>query len=552
MLPDHNSDSNPFLEQTREREDFFKTPLGKKIPSGADFNTSLNILSQKKTLYASMLNEISYHKQNPVAFYSTNFRRSGQTITLKIRKTRTRKTRNLSRSTHEDIPLGSTVYSEFPTQKLEVLRVIWEAVPIEGRFPESREGSTANIINNQLILFGGMSCTMNHSIYLHPISSDRWNKVLTQDIEPRYGHSALISGNNIVVFAGGTQPDISIKGRKCLNTVKILKTDKMQWQLLITHGAVLQTRRYHIAALIGKHMFIHGGLNDKNHMLGDAALLNLERNKWKVLEFQGDVPGILAFHTACVVYPAEQLSNPQIHFFNIGKFSSHSHYNIKEPGVYVFGGLTSDGTPSNSLRILRAGMKPLKWVIPEVSGVAPSPRYMHSMTYFQDSNLLVIYGGRIDKGGISHSVSYDDLQILHLEHMYWAKVEVYGHIPDSRSSHSAAGSGNGLYIFGGISNGSFCNNQMYSLELDTKAAERKIRLWIKQTKDNRKEMIYKNRSMDVQIQRETVDSSQDICKSLPPLAPNLTRILLKTLHNVKGSQFLNKSRKAESRPNFKI
>lgn len=554
MLPDRSPEPNPFFEPSFTREDFFKTPLGKKIPKGADYETSSNILSKKKTLYSNMLEEINYHKKqvaiNP--FYSTHPGHI-RTFSLKIRKTQTRKPRKGTRIQEEESSLNTTVYTETPSSKTQVYRVIWEAVPIDGNFPEAREGATMNIINNSIILFGGLSCRLNHTIYTHSLTTNYWNKILTSDIEPRYGHSALTSGNNIIVFAGGTQPDVSIKGRQCLNTVKILRTSIMQWQLLITHGAVLQTRRYHVAALIGKHMFIHGGLNDKNSVLDDAALLNLERNKWRVLDFQGDVPGNLAFHTLSPVYPSENLTNPLINLFNINKIVPYaqSRYNIKEPGLYMFGGLTSDGTPTNILRILRAGSRPLKWTIPTVSGLAPSPRYMHSMTYFQDANILVVYGGRTDKAGEVSNVSYEDLHILNLESMYWAKVEVYGNIPDSRSSHGSAGSGSCLYVFGGISNGSFCNNQMFCLELEQKAAERKIRILHKQKRERRKETVFQNKSVVVHG-NESPASSSEVCKSLPPLAPDLTRILVKTLPNVKPAQFLNKSRKAESQPNFKI
>jgi hypothetical protein len=173
------------------------------------------------------------------------------------------------------------------------------------------------------------------------------------------------------------------------------------------------------------------------------------------------------------------------------------------------------------------------------------------MTYFQDANILVIYGGRTDKAGEAYDVSYEDLHILNLESMYWGKVEVYGNIPDSRSSHGSAGNESCLYIFGGISNGSFCNNQMFCLELDQKAAERKIRILHKQKRELRKEIVFQNKSVVVHM-NESPSSSPEVCKSLPPLAPDLTRILVKTLPNVKPAQFLNKSRKAESQPSLKI
>lgn len=37
-----------------------------------------------------------------------------------------------------------------------------------------------------------------------------------------------------------------------------------------------------------------------------------------------------------------------------------------------------------------------KWIKPEVKGKQPVARYMHSMNYYKDSNVIIIFGGRND------------------------------------------------------------------------------------------------------------------------------------------------------------
>ena len=66
----------------------------------------------------------------------------------------------------------------------------------------------------------------------------------------------------------------------------------------------------------------------------------------------------------------------------------------KEEGVYFFGGQEENGNINNEIRILKIGMKPCKWIIPETKGSKPEGRYLHSMHYMKQQNVLIIYGGK--------------------------------------------------------------------------------------------------------------------------------------------------------------
>ena len=60
---------------------------------------------------------------------------------------------------------------------------------------------------------------------------------------------------------------------------------------------------------------------------------------------------------------------------------------LKEKGIYIFGGKSKEeGGLSNKLWILLMGQKILRWISPEVKGKPPSPRYFHTMNYFDKGN----------------------------------------------------------------------------------------------------------------------------------------------------------------------
>lgn len=65
----------------------------------------------------------------------------------------------------------------------------------------------------------------------------------------------------------------------------------------------------------------------------------------------------------------------------------------------MFGGLTDKNEANNDLYLLRFGENKNKrheFIKPDVRGNPPSGRYMHSMDYYPDSNVLIVFGGRND------------------------------------------------------------------------------------------------------------------------------------------------------------
>lgn len=55
----------------------------------------------------------------------------------------------------------------------------------------------------------------------------------------------------------------------------------------------------------------------------------------------------------------------------------------------------------------------MRWMVPQIRGLAPIARYDHSMIYNEVLGLLVVYGGRNDKYTIywMYDVAY---QVIHV------------------------------------------------------------------------------------------------------------------------------------------
>lgn len=316
-----------------------------------------------------------------------------------------------------------------------------------------------------MFLIGGVSRSIYSDINSYNPVNKRWEKIYPTGVEadPRFGHSAIEHNGLIYVFGGGTNFNTIHKLRECLNGVKVYSPSKNEWSYIKTQGTYITTRKYHCASIVGKHMFVHGGLNQKNNQLADAALLNLQSCNWKNIEIKGNGPKENAFHTSATILNADQLGPFSIYNVPISRESR-----IKNPGVYVFGGIGPDKKAHNHLWVLNVGARPLSWSILNTQGTPPSPRFLHSMVHNDKLNVLVIFGGRIDVANTTSYTCFNDVHILNLESLLWIRISVLGNIPTPRSGHSAATSGTRIYIFGGVSNTVYCSSDIYMLELHPK------------------------------------------------------------------------------------
>jgi len=168
-------------------------------------------------------------------------------------------------------------------------------------------------------------------------------------------------------------------------------------------------------------------------------------NKVKQLPIEGR-----AYFAACTVYLP-------IRNFTSNKFNAK----ILAEGIYIFGGQTNSGI-TNDLSIFTKRKTEYFYEKVETAGIAPCPRYQHTMNYCDSLNVLIVYGGKNEamlKTG-KPSAILNDMYILSIDILTWTKIDMDTGAPlPFRTRHSSDIVGNKLYIFGGTNDSCISEQQ---------------------------------------------------------------------------------------------
>ena len=336
-------------------------------------------------------------------------------------------------------------------------------------FPEGREQFSLFMKGNEIIISGGITTNMKTlTIWGLNLEKLEWNKIpINGFANNRYGHTAIFYQNKIYFFGGKTKYQrMSLScGLEVFSLSDGLFTTPSVGKLYP------EQRRNHIAELVGNQIFIFGGINNSNEILNDSFILNLNPLKWMTCIINKFTPGPKVFgHSSCIVIPREILKNHKFSIYSYPDLEPGKINNlIKEKGIYIFGGKTKEeGGLSNQLWILITGKKPLQWVQPQTKGKPPSPRYFHSMSFYERGNFLIIHGGRND--AMSETSALNDTYVFDLENFDWLKVELYSDIKGfkilNRCGHQSVIYSNKLIIVGGMNNNNYLGSSLMIVNLD--------------------------------------------------------------------------------------
>ena len=336
-------------------------------------------------------------------------------------------------------------------------------------FPEGREQFSLFSKGNEIIISGGITINMKTlTIWSLNLEKLEWKKININGYSyNRYGHTGIYYQNKIYFFGG------KIKYQKNSMTcgLEVFNFQDGQFTAPSAGKLIPEPRRNHTAELLGNQIFIFGGITNTNEVLNDCFLLNINPLKWYTCIINKYTPGPHLYgHTSCVVIPTYILKN--------NKFSIYSYPNIepgkansliKEKGIYVFGGKSKEeGGISNQLWILVTGKKPLEWIQPNTKGKPPSPRYSHSMSFYERGNFLIIHGGRNDS--ISDNIALNDTYLFDLENFEWMKVELYSGMKDfkvlNRCGHQSMIYLDKLIIVGGMNNNNYLGSSLMIINMD--------------------------------------------------------------------------------------
>lgn len=359
----------------------------------------------------------------------------------------------------------SLKYMESDTTELSIsnlsdpTEIYWHKVEIVSWKPETRQASTFTMSNGKIYLIGGISKSIHHQIFIYYPMTKKWERLDVKGSQPRFGHTALEYEKSLIVFGGSTEYNQAYKLRECISGIYQFYTNTLTWEPLENKGVHIQPRKFHAACIIGKQLFVHGGMNNKNKILDEVAVYDFYRKGWTNGDFSGNSPGYRAFHTVCTIL------NPDQFPLSLFSLNSTKYLNVKIPGLYLFGGVKQDGKPCNELHVLDLSQSPPVWIMPITSGCKPLPRSSHTMIFINKLSLLLIHGGKSNPNSCEE-VFLSDVVLLRVDTLNWNNVKVYGETPCARSGHSIEAIGTRVFIFGGITSQGYCSSDLYIIELN--------------------------------------------------------------------------------------
>ena len=337
--------------------------------------------------------------------------------------------------------------------------------------PTCREGAKMyayldeEINNYKVFLFGGMNVIRLNDLWeCNIINANRlekkyiWKKVDIKGEKPasRNSHSMVYYGNNLVIYGGIIEEKPGIKIKEDLLCYDILEK-KFSVEICSNKFAVTW-RSFHIAEILGQHMFIYGGGDESGNILADPWALDLERMRWEPAKFSTDGLPKRKFHCSCQVFPPQKKYHSKFSLFKVysepGLFNSTK---ILVEGIYMFGGIDENFNCSNDVFVIKRG-RPLQLFKAITKGRPPIARSECTMNFYEKLNILVIYGGKNEHSRFGPY--FNDMYFLDVETLHWVKVELnYNDSFQPRGRHCSCIVDNEIIIFGG-------NNESFLLKAD--------------------------------------------------------------------------------------
>ncbi|XP_078415496.1 uncharacterized protein LOC144691353 [Cetorhinus maximus] len=315
--------------------------------------------------------------------------------------------------------VGPKYFSDFHMLTVTPSDLTWEIIPQSGYIPSSREGHSMCVVKGKIYLFGGRSHNLVEEclpgMYCFDIESLTWEKLQINGIAPcTLNHSAAMVGNNIFVFGGIQNGDVS-------DDLFMFNTVSLTWTPVKTIGLTPTPRCTHTFATVGERLYLFGGSTVENLYYKDIHVLDT------VLELEDMLIGSdeTVWESACLEHKRQHRPvEPD------SLFLCHDFYVILR-NVKLSYPLVS-----------------LTWSQCEVKGEGPSGRGCHTFTSHHDKDIYVFGGSYHDQGG--SITTLNDVVKLSLAKMKWKMPLYVGISPACRHNHAAFVLHSHLYIFGGV------------------------------------------------------------------------------------------------------
>jgi len=83
-----------------------------------------------------------------------------------------------------------------------------------------------------------------------------------------------------------------------------------------------EIRKNHVAVNVGQHMLVHGGLDEKDHVINDAHILSYKDMHWQKLYVRNSANPYLAYHSAVAVISEKKLEQQGFHIYEYNNYKS--------------------------------------------------------------------------------------------------------------------------------------------------------------------------------------------------------------------------------------
>ncbi|XP_044124760.1 host cell factor 1 isoform X2 [Bufo gargarizans] len=346
-----------------------------------------------------------------------------------------------------------------------------------GPVPRPRHGHRAVAIKELIVVFGGGNEGIVDELHVYNTATNQWFiPAVRGDIPPgcaAYGF--VCDGTRLLVFGG------MVEYGKYSNDLYELQASRWEWKRLKAktpkNGPPPCPRLGHSFSLVGSKCYLFGGLaNDsedpKNNIpryLNDLYILELRPGSgvvaWDIPITYGILPPPRESHTAVV----------------------YTEKDSKKSRLVIYGGMS--GCRLGDLWIL--DIDTLTWNKPNLNGVAPLPRSLHSATTI--SNKMYVFGGWVplvmdDVKVATHEKEWkctNTLACLNLDSMAWEHIvmdTLEDNIPRARAGHCAVAINTRLYIWSGRDgyrkawNNQVCCKDLWYLETEKPPAPARVQL----------------------------------------------------------------------------
>ena len=334
--------------------------------------------------------------------------------------------------------------------------------------PNAISQFTLNIYNNKAYLFGGLSTGYNNKFWKYDIALRKWDKININKYDepvPRYGHSSILLGNNIIIFGGETPKNYF----KATEELIIYNIDSNKFSFPRIKKGRISQRKGHICVSASQTMLIQGGLNlDSLKIECSSYIFNPFKMSWSSLIYIGEKLPKVMYHNAVIVNNFNSYTNQSFSFYKPPhNLPSNRLKKIKIEGIYIFGGINEERIINNDLFIISICKKPCEVFKVKTFGIPPKERFNFKMVFINDYNFIVINGGT----GYKQYV-FNDLMILDLESLNWIKpiFESENYFRPNRliprTEHEMFFNNGKIYLFGGRDENNYVKTDFECVEFE--------------------------------------------------------------------------------------